>query len=403
MKATARVLFVVENDYYPRDMRVYNECTSLSEIYSCYVLAPRQKGEALVEDVGSVRCFRYPHFEAKTLKGILFEYLNAAFWIAAFVPIIALTHRIAIIHVANPPDFIIPAISWLKLFRKKLIYDVHDLSVETFKGKSMDRSPIGAAALYLLRALESASIFVADVIVVTNTSIRDYVKAKSERKRTYVVRNSNRLRYRDVGQIDKAKRDGRMRIGYFGILADDEAAGLDNFFVIADALTGLKASFKFLIVGSGPGLEPLRRKVRLKHMEDKFEFHGFVPMPDAFGLIKDFDFGLVTWGYLPKNHVHTAMKVMDYMACGVPVGSLMLKEQLASTGQIGIHANTFEEMARQIVECYENPVEYEALRQHTLEHFNAVLAWELQERNLRGAYDHLLKSSTRASSARSEA
>ncbi len=398
MKETAKVLFVVENDYYPRDMRVYNECTSLSEVYSCYVLAPRQRGEAFVEDIGSVKCFRYPHFEAKALKWIFLEYLNAAFWIATSVPIIVLRHGITVVHIANPPDFIIPAISWLKLLRKKVIYDVHDLSVETFKGKSIGRSPIGLPALYLLRALESASILIADLIVVTNTSIRDYIARKGKGKQTFVVRNSNRRRYGDLGQIDKAKRDGLMRLGYFGVLADDDAAGLDNLFVMADALTRLKAPFKFRIVGSGPGLEPLRQKVRQRQMDDNFEFHGFVPMPQAFELIKNFDFGLVTWGYLPKNHLHTAMKVMDYMACGVPVCSLLLTEQVRSTDHIGIHAGTFEEIALRMVESYGNPGEYETLRERTLNHFNTVLSWELQERNLRHAYSSLLSPSAATSS-----
>jgi hypothetical protein len=125
-------------------------------------------------------------------------------------------------------------------------------------------------------------------------------------------------------------------------------------------------------------------------MENRFALHGFVRLPEAFDVIKQFDFGLVTWGDLPKNHLHTAMKVMDYMCCGVPVCSLRLKEQLASTQNVGIHGDTFEEIAQGMANIYRDEHEYEQLRQKTLRHFNEVLSWELQERSLLDAYAALL-------------
>jgi len=85
------------------------------------------------------------------------------------------------------------------------------------------------------------------------------------------------------------------------------------------------------------------------------------------------------------------MKVMDYMCCGVPVCSLNLKEQLISTRGIGIHKETFEDIANEIIIIYGNKDVYAALREKTLKHFNENLCWELQQKKLIECYFNLTK------------
>lgn len=392
--AALPVLFVVENDYYPRDMRVYNECSSLAaRNHPCFVLAPRQRGEPFCATINSVTCFRYPHFEARSTKWLPFEYANAAFWIALLVPLLALLKRVKVIHVANPPDFIIPLIAWLKLFGVKLVYDVHDLAVETFAGKDVRPAFLVRPVTIALELLERLSILLADAVITTNSSIEAYVRMRGRTKtRTYVVRNSNPIIFSDISEVPKSRSPGAspINIGYFGLLADDAAAGLGNFLRVADALSRRGADFKFSIVGDGPGVTRLREMIAERGLQHRFEFRGFVPMPIAFEVLKDFDYGLVTWGDLPKNHLHTAMKVMDYMCCAVPVCSLRLLEQLESTGCIGVHADSFEEIAESILALQQNPSDYEMLRRQSLQRFNEALAWPLQERNLLGAYRELV-------------
>ncbi len=393
MDKKTSILFVIENDYFPRDTRVYNECITLSAAYSCYVLAPRGKGEKFIESIQSVRCIRYPHFEARSLRFIGLEYAIAGIWIAMLVPFIAVIKQIDVVHVANPPDFLIPIISWLKLFGTKLTFDVHDLSVETFKGKSASKTVLGKGVEPFLKALELLSIRSADMIITTNRSISDHVRRQTPHKRIYVVRNSNSLLFNSIKDINKSARTGMLNIGYFGVLADDEAAGLDNFFIIANVLANIQIQFKFSIVGNGPGLSYLQHRIREYGMGEKFDLYGFVRVPEAFEIIKNFDFGLVTWGYLQKNHLHTAMKIMDYMCCAVPVCSLPLKEQVYSTQGIAIHANTFEGIAQKIAELYNEVNQYEDLRTRTLNHFNRALCWEHQQVQLLRAYASLLEPS----------
>jgi glycosyltransferase involved in cell wall biosynthesis len=307
--------------------------------------------------------------------------------------LLALIHRIKVIHVANPPDFIIPLLSWLKVFGTKIVFDVHDLSVETFNGKSASRSVIGRGLAAVLNGFESLSIRMADLVVVTNSSIKDHVVGKKSKVDVHVVRNSNAIRFRSLAEVGKRRRNGPLNVGYFGVVADDEAAGLNNFFPMAEIFARGPLPYQFSIVGDGPGLSSLKKAVRERQLDSYFRFFGYVGLPDAFDLIKNFDFGLVTWGYLPKNHLHTAMKIMDYMCCAVPVCSLFLKEQVKSTQNIGIHGDTFDQVAARMLDVFQKRAEYESLRQKTLSHFNEKLSWELQSQKLMHAYTSLLNTS----------
>ena len=296
-----RILFVIENAHYPQDTRVYNECTSLSKLFDCYVLAPKAKGQSVVERVEAATCYRYPAFDGTSIKWIPLEYLISLFWIALLVPIVALAKRIRVVHVANPPDMIIPMIAWLKLLGTRIVFDAHDISTETLKGKmSTERSSL-SLLLPLLEQFESLSIRVADLAIATNESILTRIRQKSADKRTWIVRNGNATVYASVDKVNKPPANGAIRLGYFGVLANDRAAGLDNIITVARVLANRGVPFSFSIVGNGHGLPRLKQMIDAADMTDRFEFHGFVPIPQAYQIIKSFDFGFVSWGRHPQE------------------------------------------------------------------------------------------------------
>lgn len=386
------ILFIVENDYFPRDARVLNEVRTLSEQgYNCFVVAPKQKNEKFFEKFESdISCYRFLHFESNSIILLSIEYINAIFWILIYTIYLTFFKGIRIIHVANPPDFIIPVLSFLKIFNIKFIFDIHDLSVETFNAKIKNgfKKKIIAG---ILKGFEKLSIVFSNAIICTNNSIKDYITSNYITKEITVVRNSNRIIYKNLEQVDK-KENNICIIGYFGVLNADQASGLENILLIAKELKMKNFSFKFHIIGDGGGLNYLKRSVKNNNFEENFEFFGFIPLENSFEIIKNFDFGIVPWPDIPKNNFHTAMKVMDYMCCAVPICSLKLKEQIESTGNIGIHTNDFSEMANKIIEIYNDKKLYEDLRKRTLERFNNYLAWEFQSLNLILLYHKLLEN-----------
>jgi len=389
-----KILFIVENDYFPRDARVYNEASSLSNNgYKVFVLAPRNndKKEKFYETVEDrFYCFRHPHYESNSIKGLLFEYLIASIFYFFFVPVLVIARRIKIIHVANPPDFILPSFFWLKLFGVKFIYDIHDLSTETFKSKINKENIFAKIILIILKVLERISIGLSDIVITTNNSIKEIIMSKFPNKKVITIRNSNKIQFREISDINKNTNENLV-LGYFGVLNDDYSSGYHNIALLGKILSDRNIKYKFEIIGEGSGLKKLKELLKEYKIEKNFNFKGFIKLPIAFDYIKNFDFGILPWPNVPKNNIHTAMKVMDYMCCGVPVCSLNLKEQLISTRGIGIHKETFEDIANEIIIIYGNKDVYEALREKTLKHFNENLCWELQQKKIIECYFNLTK------------
>jgi len=207
-------------------------------------------------------------------------------------------------------------------------------------------------------------------------------------KKIFVVRNSNYIKYLKIEDISKIDSQSCI-IGYFGVINDDYASGFCNIVELALYLMKKSFVFRFDIIGDGPGLKPLKALVNKNNLDKFFCFYGYVELNESFEIIKNFDFGLVPWPNIEKNNVHTAMKIMDYMCCGVPVCSLNLKEQVYSTKGIGIHTDDFEMMANEIIRYYNDKILYHNLRKETLEHFNKNLAWEYQIKQLLQCYDEL--------------
>ena len=388
---TKRILFIVENNYFPRDMRVYKECMTLahSNQYKCYVIAPRQikTKEKFIDIVdGKVKCFRYPSYEASSVKGLFIEYIIAAIFYMFFIPLIVLLCRINIIHAANPPDFILPLCCWARIFGIKLIFDQHDLSIESFKIKV---SPGGLTSFlcYILSLLEKLSYMLADLIIAPNQSFYAYKKTRQDGVKTYIVRNSNPIQFKDLSDIPK-KESTFLRLGYFGILGKE--SGGENLVFLCDKFRKKSINFKIIIIGDGSGISDLIKLIKDYNLTGNFILKGFISFPSAISNIVNFDFGILPWSDCKKHHMHTATKVMDYMCCGVPVCSLKLKEQLVSAGNIGIFADDFDEMVNEILKVYTDKIKYEKLRQRTLKYFNENRSWKKESEKLMKCYGMLI-------------
>jgi hypothetical protein len=82
---------------------------------------------------------------------------------------VCMTRGFDIIHVANPPDFIVPLVSIYKLFGKRIIFDQHDLTPELYAARF---SRTNVFLLWVQTLLERLSYRLADHSIVTNESYR---------------------------------------------------------------------------------------------------------------------------------------------------------------------------------------------------------------------------------------
>jgi glycosyltransferase involved in cell wall biosynthesis len=392
LKKKQNILFVVENNPYPRDIRVYNESLALlSSGYNCSVIAPKFKGEKYTEIIDKgIHCFRYPHYDAKSNAELIIEYFNAMFWLSVLVPFICLKRRISFIHVANPPDFIIPLNFWLQLFGIKFIFDQHDLSPVLIKSKLGNKGIISKILISAFNFFECLSYKISSVTITVNDACKIYIQQKKHCKKIEVVRNSNPIYYKSINEISKIN-EAKLTLGFIGILLKDADSGILNLVFIANSLKKKNVDFKFIVVGDGPGREMLETEIQKLHLEDKFYLVGFKKFHEAVPILSNFDFGIVALNYSDKASYATSSKVMDYMCCGVPVCALKFEEQMKTTKNIGVYVNDFDEMVEQILIIHNDKKAYENLREETLDYFNTHLSWEKQKEILVTVYDSLNK------------
>ena len=132
-----RVLMILENCSYLRDARVSKEAKALTKNgYVVSVISPEAGRWPRHLDIDGVTVYGFPHvsFFHGTL-GYLLEYAYATFAIAVLTAYVWLTRGFDIVHIANPPDCMVPVTAIYKIMGKRIIFDQHDLSPELYSAR----------------------------------------------------------------------------------------------------------------------------------------------------------------------------------------------------------------------------------------------------------------------------
>ena len=117
---------------------------------------------------------------------------------------------------------------------------------------------------------------------------------------------------------DLRKKDKPFTLFYHGSLY--RRRGVDR---VVEAWANLphdiRSNSRFLIVGSGSGLDALREQVRELHLQDSVELTGFVPYEDIPAKIAEADVCICPLPDYPEWNVSSPLKVLEYMACARPM------------------------------------------------------------------------------------
>src|ERR1700690_2737627 len=129
-----RVLMILENCSYLRDARVSKEARALmNHGYVVSVISPEFGSWPSRRQFDGITVYGFPHlsFCHRTL-GYLLEYAYSTLAIAVITAYVWLTKGFDIVHIANPPDCLVPIAAIYKIVGKLIIYDQHDLSPELY-------------------------------------------------------------------------------------------------------------------------------------------------------------------------------------------------------------------------------------------------------------------------------
>jgi glycosyltransferase involved in cell wall biosynthesis len=328
---------MVVHDHYPKDVRVWRAARAATEAgWKVTVICLRHPDEAPSEELEGVSVRRLPveHLPGSDLKRILVE--HAAMTLLAIWAVLRLhvRHRQDVVHINNPPDFLILAAALPKLLGAKVIFDVHDLSPLMFDARFNGRPGARAVIRALTIQQRLAGNFADRVITPHKPSARRISESGVPLEHIGIMMNPPdgdvlgrvlaRPRARPTG-------DGFL-VAYHGTVTHWYGVEL-----IVQAMAELGDDVpqaRAMILGDGDAIDELRGLIRELGFEDRVELSaGFVPNEQALAAVRDADCGIVP--NLPSllNDLTLSGKLLDYALLGVP----------AVVAQLPVQAEHFDE------------------------------------------------------------
>ncbi len=316
-----RVAMLLENQPYPRDVRVRSEAQSLQRAgHDVTVIAPRAAGERRRETVGGVKVHRYRlPMGGASLAGFVLEYSLAHLQLLAGA-VRSLAAGAEVLHIHNPPDTLFPIGLLARLLRRKVVFDQHDLFPDLLRER-FGVSPL----LPLAFAAQRAALRTASVVLATNDSQRELAleRARLDPARVFVVRNGP-PRATLVAEPHTA--DGAL--GEPGLIYLGELGPQDGVLALPDILREPPlAAARLTIVGDGACRSELERRVAEDPaLTGRVTFTGYLPHTEVPRILAEADIAIDPAPASEFNRRSTMTKIAEYLAAGLPVVAYDLLE-----------------------------------------------------------------------------
>ena len=340
MTRPRRCLILVEDLSVPFDRRVWTEAKTLRDAgWRVTVVSPKGEGATRWHEwFDGIEVFRYPL--PTTAAGLVSHLAEYAVAVPATLILALLAwrgRRFDVVHACNPPDFFFP-IGWLfQRLGSAFVFDQHDLSPEVYVAQGGRR---GGLVHRVLLWCERRTYRTADVVIATNETYRRFALERGgvDPDRVFVVRSSpDPARIHRVAP-DPAVRDGRPNlVAYLGTMGAQDGVGL--FMDAARAIVAARpGQVRFIAMGGGPQLEPLRERVQRESLADDVAFTGRVPDEFVRRVLSTTDVAISPDPANDFNEYCTMNKTLEYMAIGVPVVAFDLEETRVSAADAAVYA-----------------------------------------------------------------
>jgi glycosyltransferase involved in cell wall biosynthesis len=390
------VLFLVENMSVPADTRVWSECLTLKEAgLDVAVICPRgrSRDRERFEIRDGVAIHRFPIVSAGGGPlGHLFEY-SLAFWHTwRLARQLSRKRSFAVVHAANPPDFLLLAVWSLKSRGTRFVFDQHDLVPELYLSRFGDRLRV----LYrLTQALERLSFALADLVISPNDSYREVAltRGRKDADDVVVVRNGpDPTVFRPLPPHTALKRGKPYLLAYVGTMNAQD--GLDHAIRALSVLKRSRDDWHAILVGDGDAAANARQLTQDLQLSDFVDFTSALPRTRVVQVLATADVCLSPEPPSLLNNVSTFIKIAEYMSMECPVVAYDLRESRFTAGQAAVYAcvNDVESFASRIDELLDDPERRAAMGRFGRARVISELSWEHSKPALLAAYERLLSN-----------
>ncbi|UCE37903.1 MAG: glycosyltransferase family 4 protein [Thermoplasmata archaeon] len=325
--AGTRVCMVVYS-YYPMDQRVRREAESLSKSGAIiHVICLRNENETKFGIYNNIHVYRVPLGLRRNVGFLQYFFRYLIFLILSTSALVRLfaKHKYKVVHVHSIPDYLVFCAVVPKLFKVKIILDLHELMPEIFATKfdiSMDSKRVG-----LVKFLERTSVRFSDFIITTSQIRKKTLSLRTQKKDIAIIMNlpqKDFFKTRDMRDfIEKNGLRESFIIIYVGGLYPERE--LD---VVIKAMKYIEVkipNIKFVICGTGGDeyVASLHDLIKDLNLEKKVLFVGYVPQDDVLNYIDLSDVAICPYRFYPKlgdvlDGV-SSTKVFEYLLVPKPV------------------------------------------------------------------------------------
>jgi glycosyltransferase involved in cell wall biosynthesis len=399
------VLIIVENLPVPFDRRVWQEANALRDAgYLVSVICPKGKGHtSSYEELNGIHIYRHPlPFEATGAAGYLVEYSTALFWEFILSVKVLRKHGFDVIHACNPPDLIFLIGGFYKfLFRKKFMFDQHDLNPELFEVKFGHTKGL---FYKLLCIFEKLTFKCADASIATNETFKRIAIERGGMRPddVAIVKSYPDLnRFKVVPADQSVRKHFKHLVGYIGIMGNQD--GVD---ILVQAMAHLVHAEKrndigCLIIGSGAELEKLKKLAIDLKVTEHVTFTGYLSGQTLLANLCALDIGVIPDPPSACNNKLSMNKVFEYMALGLPFVQFDLAQARFEAGDAGFVAATADAkgLANAMTELLENAALQKIMSERGKEKAHHEFRWDSERDKLVAAYDRLFQKSAASTKA----
>jgi len=330
-----RVVMLLENFWYPQDVRVRLEADSLAAAgYDVEVIAPRAPGQPAVERVGAVRVRRVRVFrpQSDSAIGFLVEYLIAlpALHLHALRTLLS---GARVLHLHNPPDLLFLAGALYRLAGRSVVFDHHDLFPELVDFKTSSKWLTKAAGV-----AERLTYAVANQVLTTNESYAEIARRRGSKQlqQVTVVRNAppDAWLERPLNGRTNGADPRRVHLGYLGELSSHDGVG--SLIPLLQRLSERGLDAHLTIIGEGDARPGLERAVADQGLESRVTFTGWVSFEAVPKLLESVDICVDPAPSTEYNERSTMTKIAEYLSLGRPTVAYALMETRRTAGDAAV-------------------------------------------------------------------
>jgi glycosyltransferase involved in cell wall biosynthesis len=293
---------------------------------------------------------------------------------------LASKQKAAIYHFHDPE--LIPIGLALKLFGRKVIYDVH----EDYSGQILNKEWVGnvyfrKSVAFITNIIERMGASLFDGIVTATPDIGE----KFPESKTMVLRNLPIL-----GLIDKVKpincKKDKPVIIYVGDLT--KIRGVKK---IIEAMEFVKDRAELWLLGKWE-TEEFEKVCRVLEGWRYTKYLGYIPYQKLYSFLKVANVGLVNFFPLPNQERAMPNKPFEYMACSLPMVMSNFPYWQEIFGECALFVNPYdaEDIAEKILHLLDNSNEAKKLGDKGRELIEEEYNWEAEQGKLLDIYKKVL-------------